>query len=105
MAFDREIMFVGSFNFDQRSLHINNEIGLLFWDTETAADSTEEFDRYIEDVAFRVTLETDEKGKESLRWTGRENGAQVAFDSEPYAGIGLKLAVALMRLLPIESQL
>ena len=32
MVFDGEIMFVGSFNFDQRSLHINNEIGLVFHD-------------------------------------------------------------------------
>ena len=105
MAFDREIMFVGSFNFDQRSLHINNEIGMLFWDAQTAGDSTDEFDRHIEDVAFRVTLETDEKGKETLRWTGRENGKQVVFDSEPYASGGLKAAVAFMKLLPIESQL
>ena len=27
-------MFAGSLNFDQRSLHINNEIGLLFHDKE-----------------------------------------------------------------------
>ena len=105
MTFDREIMFVGSFNFDQRSLHINNEIGMLFWDAQTAADSTDEFARHIEDVAFRVTLETDENGKESLRWSGRENGKQVVFDSEPYASGGLKAAVAFMKLLPIESQL
>jgi putative cardiolipin synthase len=105
MAFDREIMFVGSFNFDQRSLHINNEIGLLFWDARTAGDSTDEFDRHIEDVAFRVTLETDENGKEALRWTGREDGKEVVFDTEPYAGTGLKIAVAMMKLLPIESQL
>ena len=64
-----------------------------------------EFDRHIEDVAFRVTLETDENGKGSLRWTGRENGQAVVFDSESYAGNGLKLAVAVMKLLPIESQL
>ena len=61
--------------------------------------------RHIEDVAFRVTLETDEKGRESLRWSGRESGQEVTFDSEPYAGRGLKAAVAFMKLLPIESQL
>ena len=105
MTFDREIMFVGSFNFDQRSLHINNEIGMLFNDAQTAAESTDAFDRHIEDVAYRVTLETDGKGKESLRWVGREDGKQVAFDSEPYAGSGLKAAVAVMKWLPIESQL
>jgi hypothetical protein len=55
-----------------------------------------EFDRHIEDVASRVTLETDENGNESLRWTGRENGQAVVFDSEPHAGNGLKLTVAVM---------
>ena len=30
---------------------------------------------------------------------------RVAFDSEPYAGFWLKAAVAVMKLLPIESQL
>ena len=49
MAFDREIMFVGSFNFDQRSLYINNEIGLLYKDGVTAGASK------------------DSSGKESLR--------------------------------------
>ncbi len=105
MAFDREIMFVGSFNFDQRSLHINNEIGLLFEDALTAGNATDNFDRNIEDVAFRVTLETHDSGKESLQWIGREGGQKVVFDSEPYAGFWLKAAVAVMRLLPIESQL
>ena len=105
MTFDREIMFVGSFNFDQRSLHINNEIGMLFWDPQTAGESTDLFDRHIDDVAFRVTLETDDGGKESLRWAGREGGKQVSFDSEPYASAGLKALVAVLRLLPIEAQL
>jgi putative cardiolipin synthase len=105
MAFDREIMFVGSFNFDQRSLHINNEIGLLFEDALTAGNATDNFDQNIEDVAFRVTLETDSEGKESLRWVGREDGMKVAFDSEPYASFWLKAAVEVMKLLPIESQL
>ena len=39
MAFDRETMFVGSFNFDERSLHINNEIGLVFKQPEMASES------------------------------------------------------------------
>jgi putative cardiolipin synthase len=105
MGFDREIMYVGSFNFDARSLHINNEIGLVFQHPEMASAMFDFFDSVIDDVAFRVTLETDATGKESLRWTGREDGKPVVFDSEPYASTGLKAAVALLKLLPIESQL
>jgi putative cardiolipin synthase len=105
MAFDRRIMFVGSFNFDQRSLHINNEIGILINNDDLAGNSTDNFDRNIDEVAFQVTLETDSEGNETLRWVGKEDGMKVAFDSEPYASWWLKLAVEIMKLLPIESQL
>ena len=105
MAFDRETMFVGSFNFDQRSLHINNEIGILFKDPQIAAEAAENFDRHIEQAAFRVVLETDDQGRETMRWLGKSDGRDVAFDEEPYAGTGLKLLVGVLKLLPIESQL
>lgn len=105
MAFDRETMFVGSFNFDRRSLDINSEIGLLINDAQMAGDSANFFDRIIGDVAFRVTLETDDRGRESLRWTAHQDGTDVTFASEPYAGLGLRAMVAVLRTLPIESQL
>ena len=105
MVFDRRILFVGSFNFDQRSLHINNEIGLLIENGELAGNAADTFDRNIEAVAFRVTLVKDAQGRERLRWVGMEDGMKVAYDTEPYAGFWLRTAVAAMRLLPIESQL
>jgi putative cardiolipin synthase len=105
MAFDRETMFVGSFNFDPRSLHINNEIGILFKDPQIATESAENFDRHIEQAAFRVVLETDDHGRETMRWLGKSDGRDVTFDSEPYAGWGLRLVVDVLKLLPIESQL
>jgi len=105
MAFDREIMFVGSFNFDQRSLHINNEIGILFDDPRAAAEAAENFDRHIGQAAFRVVLETDEGGRETMRWLGKSDGRDIAFGAEPYAGTGLRLLVGVLKLLPIESQL
>ena len=105
MAFDRETMFVGSFNFDQRSLHINNEIGILFKDPQIATEAAENFDRHIDEAAFRVVLETDDHGRETMRWLGKSDGQDVAFDEEPYAGTGLKVLVGVLKLLPIESQL
>jgi len=98
-------MFVGSFNFDQRSLNINNEIGILFYEPGIANKAMKSFDQHIENVAFRVELVTNENGKESLRWVGKEDGKQVMFDSEPYASFWQKLGVNLMRVLPIDSML
>lgn len=105
MAFDKEKMFVGSFNFDQRSLHINNEIGLLFEQPKLAGQAAGNFDRSIGKVAFKVELVTDSNGKETLRWRGIENGKEVVLDSEPYVGFGTRTAVWFIRLLPVESLL
>jgi putative cardiolipin synthase len=105
MVFDKKRMFVGSFNFDQRSLHINNEIGLLFEQPELASPAAEKFDRGIDRIAFKVELLTDSSGKESLRWRGIKGGKEVVFDAEPYVGFGTKAAVWLLRLMPIESLL
>ena len=105
MVFDKKRMFVGSFNFDQRSLHINNEIGLLFEQPELAGPAAEKFDRGIDRIAFKVELLTDSSGKESLRWRGIKGGKEVVFDAEPYVGFGTKAAVWLLRLMPIESLL
>ncbi len=105
MVMDKNVMFVGSFNFDQRSLNINTEIGILFHDTEIAANSSRHFDEHINKVAFRVELITAENGDESLRWTGVEAGNTVVFDDEPYVGFWKKVGVNLMRILPIDSML
>jgi putative cardiolipin synthase len=105
MAMDKEAMFVGSFNFDQRSLNINTEMGILFYDPELAGNASENFDRYIDMLAFRVKLVTDENGNESMTWTGFVDGKQVVFDSEPYASFWKKLGVNLMRVLPVDAML
>ena len=63
------------------------------------------FDQNVERVAFRVELITDEKGNESLRWVGKENGKEVVFDDEPYAGFWKKLGANLMRVLPLDAML
>ena len=105
MAMDKKVMFVGSFNFDQRSLNINTEIGILFHDPEIAVRSSQQFDEHIDKVAFRVELVSDKNGSESLRWTGIEDGNKIVFKHEPYAGFWMRLSVNLMRVLPIDSML
>ena len=105
MAFDHKAMFVASFNFDQRSINTNTEIGILFYQPELARQSMEHFDQNIEKVAFRVELVKDAAGKESLQWSGQENGKTVTYDAEPYAGFGQKLAVKIMRFLPVDFML
>jgi putative cardiolipin synthase len=105
MASDRQGMFVGSFNFDQRSLYINNEIGIVFHEPEIAAQASAEFDANIDKVAFRLTLHPSEGRGESLRWIKRHDGGESVYASEPYAGFWTRLGVRMLRLLPIDSML
>lgn len=101
MIFDREKMFVGSFNLDQRSLYLNTEIGLVFEQREIASRAAESFVDNIESVAFRVVLAGADGDRPSLRWEGVEDGEIVSLTSEPYVGFGTRAAVSLMRLFPV----
>ena len=105
MSFDHKAMFVGSFNFDQRSMNINNEIGVLFYEPTMSSESMDAFDKNINKVAFSVELVTDANGKESLRWVGEEEGKEVIFDDEPYVGFWKKLAVKVMLIVPADFML
>ena len=105
MVIDRKAMFVGSMNLDQRSLNINNEIGILFLNPEIADQSAESFDRNIAKVAFRLELHQGDNGAESIRWHLKKDDGDIVLDDEPYVGFWKKLGVGLIRLLPVESLL
>jgi len=105
MACDRRVMFVGSFNFDQRSLYLNNEIGIIFDEPETASQAFATFDANIDRVAFKVTLQGGKDGGGSLRWIKRKNGEETVYASEPYVGLWTRFVVGCIRLLPIDSML
>lgn len=104
MAFDGETMFVGSFNFDERSLHINNEIGLIFHDPEVAGAAARVFEENVGRVAFEVKFE-QEGGDTNLKWVGGLGGPDVVMMKEPYATTGQKAMVGILKWLPIDSQL
>ena len=102
---DRERVFIGSLNLDPRSVIENTEVGVVIAASPIATSMAAWFDEHIEQVAFRVTLEHDDAGIEILRWSGYEDGEPVVFEVEPYTSFWQRVAVNLMRLLPIESQL
>ena len=105
MSFDGEYMFVGSFNFDQRSLFINNEIGLIFKDPDLAGASSRHFEDNVHKVAFQVEF-SREGGRENMRWVGGQGGPDVVMEKEPYATTWQKLSVGILKWLPfIDSQL
>ena len=84
-------MFVGSFNYDQRSLYLNTEIGLVFEQREIAERAAQKFDDNIEKIAFRVSLDPTDSDRRSLQWSSEEDGESVSYDTEPMSGQGQNL--------------
>ena len=102
MIIDRRKMFVGSFNYDQRSLFLNTEIGIVFEQQDIASLAARQFDEGIDKVAFKVELVDAGRGGKSLRWSSIQDGEPVSYDTEPYVGAGTRAAVAVMRLFPVD---
>jgi len=104
MVFDGETMFVGSFNLDMRSLYLNNEIGLVFRDSKIASEAARSFEENVNKVAFKVEFSSD-KGKTNIHWVGGQGGPDAVLEEEPYATTFQKLAVGILKWLPIDAQL
>lgn len=94
--------FVGSFNFDPRSVSLNTEMGVLFVEPALVARLQELFDEETSPhFSYEVTL--DEDGR--LRWTGEDDGVLKVWDDEPEASLRRRMLARVVSFLPIESQL
>ena len=102
---DRKLVFVGSLNLDARSIVQNTEIGVIFESEAIAKRIAEGFDKRIEEIAFRLELESVAKGNEQIRWHGVVDGQNQIFNVDPYTGFWKRFGVGFMRILPIESQI
>jgi putative cardiolipin synthase len=104
-VFDRQLVFIGSLNLDPRSFVENTEIGVVIQSKAIAERMARGFDEEIDQVAFRLELVRNARGGEDIRWHGLVDGAPATFDVDPYTSGWQRFGIALMGLLPIESQL
>lgn len=105
-VFDRQKLFVGSMNFDQRSMRLNTEVGLIIDSPELAQQTATRFERMTESGnAYQVVLRQDAAGKSQLVWHTLEDGRQVEYTREPSRRAWRRLAVRFLSLLPIEDEL
>jgi putative cardiolipin synthase len=102
---DRTQVFIGSLNLDPRSVHENTEIGVVLTSSEVANGMGDWFDENIEQIAFRLELQTDEDGDEEILWHGLDDGQPRVFKIDPHTGFWRRFGVGFMGLFPIESQL
>jgi putative cardiolipin synthase len=102
MAFDREAVFIGSFNLDPRSAVINTEAGIYIESLELA----ERLRAYmatgvVPANSYRVLLGPNGE----IVWETVRDGKTVCYRNEPETGFRRRLVANLLKLLPIDSQL
>jgi putative cardiolipin synthase len=98
-AVDGSRVFVGSFNFDPRSVRLNTEMGLVINSPSLAGSLAAAFDSTIPQVAYEVRLASDGDG---LEWIERSPAGEKRHTTEPGATAWRRLGVGAMSLLPIE---
>jgi len=98
---DSERVFIGSFNFDPRSMHLNTELGFVIESQVLAQRIRSVLEQQLPERAYRVML-SDEGELYWLEWRGSD---VIRHDVEPGTSIWLRAGVWFMSLLPIEWML
>ena len=98
-AVDRNRIFVGSFNFDQRSARLNTEMGLVIDSPTLAQGLAEAFDTIVPLAAYEVRLAPEGRG---LEWIERSAAGEKRYDTEPETTWLLRAKVEFLSILPIE---
>jgi putative cardiolipin synthase len=105
-VFDRSRIFIGSANFDRRSLHLNTEIGLIIDSPELAQQVITRFDTIANPAnSFVLGLEDDANGSHHLVWKSVKDGKPVVYETEPGDDRWRELKVDLYGLLPLDDEL
>ena len=97
-AVDGERIFVGSFNFDPRSAHLNTELGFVIDSPSLAQTAHQAFDSVIPANAYEVRLDDNDR----LYWLETRNERQLRHDREPNTGFLKRSGIRFLSILPIE---
>jgi len=111
--FDRKEIFIGSFNFDQRSANINSEVGVVYQVPELANFlASTVFDLDINKECYKVELLVENEDIDGIEvevkkvvWIDTKDGKQIRYTADPETSIWRRISEDLLSILPIESQL
>jgi cardiolipin synthase C len=106
-VFDRARIFIGSMNFDQRSRHLNTELGLIIESAELAAQVAARFQAMTQPVsAYALALRSAPGvGGPRLEWHTQENGHTVDYVHEPGSRAWQRATIRALALLPLAGEL
>ncbi len=106
-VFDRQRLFIGSMNFDQRSMHLNTEIGLIIDSPVLAQQVAARFEAMVLPVnSYRLTLRPNDADRSpGLLWHTEENGRAVEYTMEPARSDWQRIKANALSLLPLDKEL
>jgi len=116
-VFDRKKVFIGSFNFDPRSININTEVGVLYKIPDMAEFiATNVFDEGVKEKTYKLVLEVEESDDTDIDsdfdteqynvvWIGYKDGKEVRYYTDPETSVWRRFIENIYSILPIESQL
>lgn len=103
LVFDQKSVFIGSMNFDQRSMHLNTEIGLIIDSPELAHQVAARFNAMTQpENAYRLILSGDSG---HLVWRTRVGGKMVDYAEEPARSPCQRFEVKALSQLPLDGEL
>ena len=105
-VFDREKILIGSMNFDQRSQHINTEIGVIIGSPDIAQQTALRFENMVKpENCYALALTPAGRADPRLIWRTEENHHDVEFHREPARSGWQRMQAKLLALLPLDKEL
>ena len=92
---DKQVVLIGSMNFDPRSDRLNTEVGVLVHSGAISREIAAMYESICNDAAWRLALDADG----GLRWTAKpdaDSQLPVVATSEPGASLWLRAALRLL---------
>jgi len=99
---DGQRIYVGSFNLDPRSAHLNTELGVAIESSQLAGKLATAFETVIPQRAYELQLRDNQL---RIRWIDRGPDGETVYTTEPQTTFWRRLGVRLLSLLPIDGLL
>lgn len=102
VVFDRQSLFIGSFNLNLRSVYLNSELGIMVHSKELAQRVVEDIEHNMRtENSWRVSLQEERR----VRWTEEADGVQKHYAKEPLADAWRRFWSGFLSSFPIEKYL
>jgi putative cardiolipin synthase len=94
-------------NFDQRSMRLNTEVGLIIDSPELARQTATRFESMVQPAnSYAVALRSENNGgPPHLVWRTREGAQPVEYDKEPARNDEQRTDARMLSLLPLDKEL